>query len=518
MKQLNRFIAFMMTFVLATFMSPLAYAEAPQQNDSENIYVYLTVTGDTEGLVLNNSGWYTIGKISAHVPNSETYKAEHPSTFTNYIHDYDTEIQNQIATAIERYSKNQSIDLSKADWSKKGLKVDQGANDYVYAEYVWHYDGEIDVKYLTHYTVSWVDTKGNKLADTIESVGFDGDTVSGDQKEFYGYKFVSTTGPITLDHEKNNTITFTYEKIPAYTVTWENYNGKVLEKDTDVLKGTIPTYDGHTPKREDSNHTSYEFTGWTPKIEPVTGNVTYTATYKAIPYPTYTITYDWGDFDKLPIPTDDNTYYAGDAFTVDAAYTSSTQYCVEDEYGNIKGIWQFSGWDTANSTIKGDLTIRGYWTYEVVEVPKWHITYKFTGEYPDGVIPPTDETEYVNGSTYELIPPAETLVGKYDDQGNKIGEYVFTRWDKEDTGTITGNITVTGKWFYHAINNNNKTTPTINKKDNNNQTATNSNDDSKKQSPQTGDILGYISIALVVVALICAALAFAIRLKRKNVI
>ena len=75
----------------------------------------------------------------------------------------------------------------------------------------------------------------------------------------------------------------TFSKIVnTYTVTWVNEGGAVLETDTDVPYGTTPTYDGATPTKD-----GIASTGWTPEITPVTGNVTYTATY----IPHYTATF-----------------------------------------------------------------------------------------------------------------------------------------------------------------------------------------------------------------------------------
>ena len=72
------------------------------------------------------------------------------------------------------------------------------------------------------------------------------------------------------------------EVVANYTVTWQNYDGTVLETDTHVPATTVPTYDGETPVKEDGAHVFY-FTGWTPAVSAVSASATYTATFVADP-------------------------------------------------------------------------------------------------------------------------------------------------------------------------------------------------------------------------------------------
>jgi len=63
----------------------------------------------------------------------------------------------------------------------------------------------------------------------------------------------------------------------TFKVIWKDYNGDTLETDTGVKYGTTPTYDREEPTRK-----YYTFSGWTPKVVAVTGNIEYTATYAPI--------------------------------------------------------------------------------------------------------------------------------------------------------------------------------------------------------------------------------------------
>lgn len=67
------------------------------------------------------------------------------------------------------------------------------------------------------------------------------------------------------------------ETLRTYTVTWKNSDNTVLETDADVPYGTTPTYNGQTPQNPVSGGGSFQ--GWTPAVQTVTGDATYTASY-----------------------------------------------------------------------------------------------------------------------------------------------------------------------------------------------------------------------------------------------
>ena len=65
---------------------------------------------------------------------------------------------------------------------------------------------------------------------------------------------------------------------PTRTVTWNNWNGSLLAQDT-VAEGETPVYTGATPTRAADDTYSYTFSGWSPTVSAVTGDVTYTAQF-----------------------------------------------------------------------------------------------------------------------------------------------------------------------------------------------------------------------------------------------
>ena len=74
------------------------------------------------------------------------------------------------------------------------------------------------------------------------------------------------------------TAVYTSEK-EKFTITWLQDDGSLLDTTT-VEYGQTPVH--ADPSKAEEETVYYVFTGWTPEIVPVTGNATYTATYKAV--------------------------------------------------------------------------------------------------------------------------------------------------------------------------------------------------------------------------------------------
>ena len=77
-------------------------------------------------------------------------------------------------------------------------------------------------------------------------------------------------------------------KEKTYTITWKNWNGDIIQtmgpneeyvNSYTVTYGTMAEFLGTNPTRTATNDYTYDFTGWSPALGPVTSDVTYTATY-----------------------------------------------------------------------------------------------------------------------------------------------------------------------------------------------------------------------------------------------
>lgn len=162
-----------------------------------------------------------------------------------------------------------------------------------------------------------------------------------------GYKFVkwndgNTSNPRTVTVSGAATYTATFEKL-KYTVTWKNDDGTVLETDNNVEYGTTPTYNGATPTKASTAQHSYTFSGWSPTISAVTGNVTYTAQFTAS-VRKYTV--KWYNYDGTLLETDTDVPYG-----TKPTYNGATPTKPSDDYYN----YGFAGWSPSiNEGIQGD--------------------------------------------------------------------------------------------------------------------------------------------------------------------
>ena len=280
------------------------------------------------------------------------------------------------------------------------------------------------------------------------------------------------------------------KSVPTYTVTWLDYDGTVLEVDNKVKKNSWPHYDGDIPTREQDAQYTYTFNGWSPEIEAVRSNVTYTAVYSE-EIRSYTIswvvngatvrteTLNYGEMPRYigSIPskasTAEHTYtFTGwspevTAVTGDATYTAvfqenirqytvtwiidgatvrteSVNYGTRPSWGSSdpskdstdQYTYTFNGWDRdLNTPITGDTTIRGSFTAHVR-------SYTVTFKDDDGTVLDTQTLEY--GAT--PVCDYEFTI-KTDDNYN----YAFSNWN-HDIAPVTGNATYTAVYTKSPCN------------------------------------------------------------------
>lgn len=181
--KVKRFISILMTALMLVNLMPVgALADGitssgykPQTVASYDgtVYVYVKVTGNLNGLDLNNHGWCTVGKVTGlSMPNPRSYDGYgHMSNVSGYS----ASSVGKGVYGFTPYDKNQSIDRSKVTWRGGDygfVAVSQGADDYVGTGWTWHLDGYIDITQVqASYKIRYVDYDNKKiiLQDNVKS-------------------------------------------------------------------------------------------------------------------------------------------------------------------------------------------------------------------------------------------------------------------------------------------------------------------------------------------------------------
>ena len=148
----------------------------------------------------------------------------------------------------------------------------------------------------------------------------------------------------------------------------------------------------------------------------------------------------------------------GQPYTVDSTYTSQSKIEEKDQYGNVTGIWTFSGWKldgkvVTGEQIMGDETVylRGVWTLTEQDVPKHTVSYDWGENAPASETLPAGITGLVKGESYTIDSTytSATVVEVTDDSGVVIGTYTFSGWTDPNDGVMgETDVTVTGTWTY----------------------------------------------------------------------
>ena len=211
----------------------------------------------------------------------------------------------------------------------------------------------------------------------------------------------------------------------TYTVTWVNDDGTELQKDENVAYGSTPKYNGATPTKAADAQYTYTFKGWTPAVNKVTGNVTYTATYdKKVNQ--YTIT--WKNDDGTVLKTEKLDYGATPAYSGDTPTKAKT-----DQYE-----YTFTGWKAVNAdgkktdivTVTSDAT---YIAQYSSSVRKYTITWK----NDDGTVLKTEKLDYGTTPNYSGAAPTKADDAKYN--------YEFKGWTPE-IHAVSGDEAYTAKF------------------------------------------------------------------------
>lgn len=440
--KVKRFISILMTALMLVNLLPVGaladgiasggYQQATVANYNGIVYVYVKVTGNTDGLVLNKDGWYTIGTVSiANMPDPSSYRYSSYGEHVDYVWStgwFSNKIYASSVSGIN-HERNKTIPLEKVKWtgtvgdqSFGFIRVDSGATDYPNAsKYTWHLDGYVNVEDVqAEYTVRYVDQdtgivlqtaaigKG-KLGSTIshnapDTVAYNGKDYTRQVAQTQTFKLVSPTNTFDID----------YRRPYGYTVEYY-YDGVKDDKKTETgsawCKDVIEEYIDKTP--DGYEHEKTENLPLTIKADESKNVIK--VYYKKIGY---TVTYEPGELGTFK------------AKAYNAKHGDATPAFDGETTG--KPGWTFAGWEPAVAD-----TVTENATYTAVFVPDE--TKKATVLYTISL----GQSDY--GS---IAPSAQQIIlqatGKLDSDGGSVSGstataktgYKFAGWYKA-TGEAT---------------------------------------------------------------------------------
>ncbi|MCI2085561.1 MAG: InlB B-repeat-containing protein [Olsenella sp.] len=274
---------------------------------------------------------------------------------------------------------------------------------------------------VNQYTVTWANADGTVISTQKVAYGetpkYEGATPTKPADSQYTYTFkgwnpevTKVTGDVTYTAQFDKTTN-------AYTVTWKNADGTTLETDANVPYGTTPSYDGATPTKVSDAQYNYEFSGWNPEVSKVTGDVAYTAQYKAT-LRTYTIT--WTNDDGTVLATSQVNYGEKPEFT-----GSTPTKAADAQY-----TYTFKGWDPEVVSVTGDATYKATYDKKVNE-------YTITWVNEDGTELATQQVAYGETPAYTGDTPTKDSDAQY--------AYTFKGWTPE-VAPVTGDATYTAQF------------------------------------------------------------------------
>ena len=301
------------------------YNEMPSINTPQSYsdieYFYTFKGWDKEVVSVTKNTVYTAQWNAEPVNYTVTWNIDGIKSYSNYTY-------NQIPEygSVPTKASTEQYDYVFIGWSPEITAVTENV------EYVAQFEA-----ILRKYTVRWII---DGVLEEQELYYGDLPTHPNPVKESdaqYDYLFSGwDREPMVVSGDQDYTAKFT-PSLRKYTITWIVDES---EYSSSVYYNTIPSFMG-LPSREETAQYSYIFAGWTPEVEIVTGNKTYTAVFEQV-VNTYTITWKIGDESYT------DTYQYGEIPEFDGALFS--------EFTDESHCYVFTNWDKELVAVTEDAT------------------------------------------------------------------------------------------------------------------------------------------------------------------
>ena len=196
------------------------------------------------------------------------------------------------------------------------------------------------------YTITWLNSDNSPLYQEEVAYGetpaYTGETPTKQCDAEYTYTFAGWDAePAPVTGAAIYKAVYSSNK-NSYTVTFYLDGGTIVLESGEWEYGATPSTTA-TPSKDDEEHYYYTFAGWTPEIVPVTGDASYTPTFKKEPKQ-YTITF--------------NNYNGRTLWSTTVPYGETPEYNGEtpSRPRTQQYTYEFAGWSPELGTVSGDAT------------------------------------------------------------------------------------------------------------------------------------------------------------------
>ena len=469
--KVKRFISILMTALMLVNLMPVGALAEGMKLDSNSVqsigwwdgypvFVFVEVTGNTDGLTMNSDKWFTLGMVK-----SMDGVTKPPKPVTGYQDTINGVTAKDVTAVMTRYKPNESINLGGITW--KGFKSEHGASN-TYPAYTnqacWHLDGSIRIEDLqVDYTIRYVDENNKEIASSKKKTDKAGSWTKlekEDIKDITGYTYTDRHDPMQKLVGGKDTVINVYYTTNSYKYKVEHYyDGEIDPSRTDTIRALYgSTVEEYNRKPKDG----YEFE----KAENCPLTITEDESqnviqvyYKKQTDLSYKVNYLEKDTDKVLSPQK-----VKDGMTFGTVITSSDEVIKIDGYNYDSVDKDTLEIGTGDNVINIYYTKRTDLSYKVNYLEKDTDKVLSPQKVKDGmtfgtVITSSDEVIKIDGYNYDSVVPEETLtIGTGE---NVINIYYTKRNDlsytvnylEKDTLNVLHNPKVQdGKTFEEVVN------------------------------------------------------------------